>query len=54
MCTTGPHDKRRPVVCLDETFKQLIDETREPLPSAPGQVERYDSVYVPTAWPACS
>jgi hypothetical protein len=41
-----PYDKKRPVVCLDETFKQLIGQTREPLPARPGQVERYDSVYV--------
>ncbi len=41
-----PYDPKRPVVCLDETFKQLIGETREPLPPGPGQVERYDSVYV--------
>ena len=41
-----PYDKARPVVCLDETFKQLIGEVREPLPIVPGQVERYDSVYV--------
>ncbi len=41
-----PHDPRRPVVCLDETSKQLIGEVREPLPPAPGRVERYDSVYV--------
>ena len=41
-----PYDRRRPVVCLDETFKQLVGEVREPLPMAPGQVERYDSVYV--------
>ena len=34
------------MVCLDETFKQLIGETRQPLPPLPGQVERYDSVYV--------
>jgi hypothetical protein len=27
-----PYDPKRPVVCLDETFKQLIGETREPLP----------------------
>jgi hypothetical protein len=40
------HDPKRPVVCLDETFKQLIGETREPLPSGPGRVERYDCVYV--------
>ena len=31
-----PYDPRRPVVCLDETFKQLIGEVREPLPPAPG------------------
>lgn len=41
-----PYDKKRPVVCLDETFKQLIGEVRQPLPPVPGQVERYDSVYV--------
>jgi DDE superfamily endonuclease len=41
-----PYDPRRPVVCLDETFKQLIGEVREPLPPGPGRVERYDSVYV--------
>jgi len=41
-----PYDPKRPVVCLDETFKQLIGEVREPLPPAPGRVERYDSVYV--------
>jgi hypothetical protein len=37
---------KRPVVCMDETFKQLIGETREPLPPAPGRVERFDHVYV--------
>lgn len=41
-----PYDPKRPVVCLDETFKQLIGETREPLPPRPGVVERYDHVYV--------
>ena len=41
-----PYDPRRPVVCLDETFKQLIGEVRQPLSATPGRVERYDSVYV--------
>jgi len=41
-----PRDLKRPVVCMDETFKQLIGETREPLPAAPGCVERFDHVYV--------
>src|SRR5215211_7918857 len=40
-----PYDPKRPVVCLDETFKQLIGETREPLPPRPGKVERFDHVY---------
>lgn len=40
-----PFDPKRPVVCLDETFKQLIGETREPLPARPGAAERYDHVY---------
>ena len=41
-----PPDPQRPVVCLDETFRQLIGEVREPLLAQPGQVEHYDSVYV--------
>ena len=41
-----PYDPKRPVVCVDETFKQLIGETRQPLPPRPGSVERYDHVYV--------
>jgi DDE superfamily endonuclease len=40
-----PYDPARPVVCLDETFKQLIGETRQPLPPQPGSVERFDHVY---------
>ena len=41
-----PRDLKYPVLCLDETFTQLIGETREPLPPAPGRIERYDCVYV--------
>jgi len=40
-----PYDSRFPVVCMDETSKQLIGETRVPLPIEPGQPERYDSEY---------
>ena len=40
-----PSDPKHPVVCVDETFKQLIGETREPLPPRPGLVERVDHVY---------
>ena len=37
-----PYAPRRPVVCMDETNKQLIGEVREPLPVAPGQPERLE------------
>ena len=41
-----PYDPQRPVVCLDETSKQLIGEVRTPVPAAPGQVTHYDCEYV--------
>jgi len=40
-----PYDPQRPKVCFDETPKQLIAETRMPLPAQAGQVERYDYEY---------
>jgi len=40
-----PHDPVRPVVCLDETSKQLIVETRVPIPVKPGQPARHDYEY---------
>lgn len=40
-----PYDPTRPVVCFDETSKQLIEETRLPLPMKPGQVQRCDYEY---------
>ena len=40
-----PHDPARPVVCFDETSKQLIAETRLPLPMEPGKPERVDYEY---------
>ena len=39
-----PYDLLRPVVCVDETNKQLIGENR--IPCEPGQPEKVDSVYV--------
>jgi DDE superfamily endonuclease len=42
---TCPYDPRYPQVCLDETSKQLVSETRVPLPAEPGQLERYDYEY---------
>jgi hypothetical protein len=40
-----PYDPNVPVVCMDETSKQLVAETRAPLPPLPGQPERYDYEY---------
>lgn len=40
-----PYDARRPQVCLDETSKQLIGETRTPIPVACGREARYDHEY---------
>jgi len=42
---TRPYDPNYPLVCLDESSKQLISEVRTPLPAEPGQVERYDYEY---------
>jgi hypothetical protein len=41
-----PYDPKRPVVCLDETSKQLIGEVEVPVLAAPGQVAHYDYEYV--------
>jgi hypothetical protein len=41
-----PYDPRRPVVCFDETSRQLLGQTRAPRPPAPGQVARHDYEYV--------
>lgn len=40
-----PYDPRYPMICFDETSKQLIKETRQPLPAEPGQPARYDYEY---------
>ena len=40
-----PYDRRRPVVCLDETSKQLVEEIRIPIPSKPGTPAREDYEY---------
>jgi hypothetical protein len=40
-----PYDPHRPLVCLDETSKQLIAETRVPIAAKPGQPGRHDYEY---------
>jgi transposase len=39
------YDPKRPLVCMDETSKQLLRDTRESLPAKPGRVERIDYEY---------
>ena len=40
-----PYDPAEPVVCLDEKSKQLLQQTRQPLPAAAGQVAKEDYEY---------
>lgn len=40
-----PYDKNFPVVCMDESPKQLIKETRKPIAMKPGQETRIDFEY---------
>jgi hypothetical protein len=40
----GP-DRKRPVVCFDESPTQLIGEVRHPIKAKPGRLERYDCEY---------
>ena len=41
-----PADPRRPVVCLDETSRQVLADVRPPLPPVPGRPARHDPEYV--------
>ena len=40
-----PHDPLHPVVCLDETSKQMTIETRAPVAAKPGRKARHDYEY---------
>ena len=40
-----PLDSRYPVVCMDESPKQLIAETKTPISASPGQPARHDYEY---------
>lgn len=40
-----PYDAAEPVVCLDEKSKQLLEQTRRPLPASPGQIAKEDYEY---------
>jgi hypothetical protein len=40
-----PYDPARPLICLDETSRQLLADTRAPLPPAPARLARHDPEY---------
>lgn len=40
-----PYDGKRPVVCIDESSRQLVSETRTPPPPRPGTPARHDYEY---------
>ncbi len=40
-----PYDPRFPVICMDESNKQLIGDVQPPLPLMPGQAQKVDSNY---------
>jgi hypothetical protein len=41
-----PYDPDYPVVCMDESSKQLVGEVYEPIPCKPGHPKRMDDEYV--------
>ncbi len=41
-----PRDPRRPLVCVDEFSKQLVDHHTAPLPAKPGSVSKEDYEYI--------
>jgi hypothetical protein len=41
-----PYDPDYPVICMDESCKQMIGEVRAPIPCAPGKATRIDDEYV--------
>lgn len=41
-----PYDQALPVVCMDESPKQLIDEVRAPLPTRCGSIKKIDDEYI--------
>jgi hypothetical protein len=41
-----PYDPAHPVVCMDESSKQLVSDVVAPLPTQPGQIKKEDCNYV--------
>ena len=40
-----PYNPAIPVVCFDEKSKQLLEDSRTPIPMKPGQAKKYDYEY---------
>jgi len=40
-----PYDPKIPVICFDEKSKQLLEDSRTPIPMKPGSVKKYDYEY---------
>jgi len=40
-----PYDSHRPLICMDETSKQLVSDVQTPVPPQPGQIARQDYEY---------
>jgi hypothetical protein len=40
-----PYDASKPLICMDETSKQFVKETRRPIKAIPGHPARYDYEY---------
>ena len=41
-----PYDPRNPILGVDEKPKQLIEDSRKPIPMRPGKAEKYDYEYI--------
>src|SRR3989338_1239811 len=41
-----PYDSRNPILGVDEKPKQLIEDSRDPIPMQPGKIEKYDYEYI--------
>jgi len=41
-----PYDLKKPVIGVDEKPKQLVEDSRPPMPMKPGKPERYDYEYI--------
>lgn len=41
-----PYDPTHPLICMDESSKQLVDEVKIAIPVTPGKPLRYDDEYI--------